>query len=223
MNETQRQVATKLGSTESRSVNLQQKLEITQNELMEAQRKYEEDRIAKNEEIELIMNDLERANHNYELSQKQIEYLQEQIKNSSAALPEMNVNDGSTMQMSETVSTIQTEIHAKERELAQLTTELAKLEETHSVEVVNYQRQITELSEKNRSLSTDLRSIEGTVLTFMNVFVIQIGYAKHNKAKLVDQKDYADIKRECEILKATQFSGIDETKLESQTLEGIVI
>ena len=48
---------------------------------MEAQRKYEEDRIAKNEEIELIMNDLERVNHNYETAQKQIEYLQEQLRN----------------------------------------------------------------------------------------------------------------------------------------------
>ena len=38
---------------------------------METQRKYEEDRIAKNEEIELIMNDLERANHNYEATLKQ--------------------------------------------------------------------------------------------------------------------------------------------------------
>ena len=38
---------------------------------METQRKYEEDRIAKNEEIELIMNDLERANHNYEAALKQ--------------------------------------------------------------------------------------------------------------------------------------------------------
>ena len=29
-----------------------------------------------------------------------------------------------------------------------------------------------------------------------------------------------DIKRECEILKDTQFSGTEKTKLESQTLEG---
>ena len=58
MQETQRMVASKLASTESRAVNAQQKLEAAQNELMETQRKYEEDRIAKNEEIELIMNDL---------------------------------------------------------------------------------------------------------------------------------------------------------------------
>ena len=58
MQETQRLVANKLASAESRAVNAQQKLESAQNELMETQRKYEEDRIAKNEEIELIMNDL---------------------------------------------------------------------------------------------------------------------------------------------------------------------
>ena len=43
---------------------------------------------------------------------------------------------------------------------------------------------------------------------------------KKIEAKLVDQKDYMDIKRECEILKDTQFSGTEKTKLESQTLEG---
>ena len=30
-----------------------------------------------------------------------------------------------------------------------------------------------------------------------------------------------DIKRECEILKETQFSGVEKSKMESQTLEGI--
>ena len=43
---------------------------------------------------------------------------------------------------------------------------------------------------------------------------------KAAECKLVDQKDYVDIKRECEILKETQFSGTDKAKLESQTLEG---
>ena len=46
---------------------------------------------------------------------------------------------------------------------------------------------------------------------------------KKIEAKLVDQKDYMDIKRECEILKDTQFSGTEKTKLESQTLEGYVL
>ena len=80
MIETQRMVASKLETVESRAANAQQKLEATQvcfqidwleivplkqrvrkyiqNELMEARTKFEEDRIAKNEEMELIMNDL---------------------------------------------------------------------------------------------------------------------------------------------------------------------
>ena len=43
------------------------------------------------------------------------------------------------------------------------------------------------------------------------------------ECKLVDQKDYMDIKRECEILKETQFSGVDKAKLESQTLEALLL
>ena len=63
MIETQRMVASKLETVESRAANAQQKLETTQNELMEARTKFEEDRIAKNEEIELIMNDLGKSFH----------------------------------------------------------------------------------------------------------------------------------------------------------------
>ena len=43
------------------------------------------------------------------------------------------------------------------------------------------------------------------------------------ECKLVDQKDYMDIKRECEILKETQFSGVDKAKLDSQTLEALLL
>ena len=58
------------------------------------------------------------------------------------------------------------------------------------------------MSEKNNQVTSEKKKIE---------------------AKLVDQKDYMDIKRECEILKDTQFSGTEKTKLESQTLEGFVL
>ena len=61
---------------------------------------------------------------------------------------------------------------------------------------------ILDLTEKNNLVTSEKKKIE---------------------AKLVDQKDYMDIKRECEILKDTQFSGTEKTKLESQTLEGSVL
>ena len=96
---------------------------------------------------------------------------------------------------------------------------MAKTEENHAVQVSQLQKQIhgtpfkslvyvskikyfKDLSEKNKLVTSEKKKIE---------------------AKLVDQKDYMDIKRECEILKDTQFSGTEKTKLESQTLEGIVL
>ena len=134
---------------------------------MEHQRKYEEDRIAKNEEIELIMNDLERANHNYESAQKQIEYLQEQIKTSTSGsgvpLPvgtEISDQNNGSHPVETVSSSFETEINTKERELAQLTLELAKFEENHSVEVLSYQRQIAEISEKNKKISADMKAVE---------------------------------------------------------------
>merc|ERR1712131_27776 len=194
MIETQRMVASKLETVESRAANAQQKLEATQNELMEARTKFEEDRIAKNEEMELIMNDLDRANHNYQLSQKEVEHLREQIKTGIENRPVSNTEKEFD------VASLENE--SRERELVQLTTELAKTEEKHALQVSQLQKQIQDLTEKNNLITSEKKKIE---------------------AKLVDQKDYMDIKRECEILKDTQFSGTEKTKLESQTLEALLL
>merc|ERR1711892_665695 len=191
MQETQRMVASKLASTESRAVNAQQKLEAAQNELMGTQRK--------NEEIELIMNDLERANHNYEAATKEIEHINEQrAANSNSAKSSSRESEQNEID----VAQIENEMAAKERELSQLTTELARLEKKHSLEANQLQRQLKDAHDKSAKLEQEKMFAE---------------------CKLVDQKDYIDIKRECEILKETQFSGVDKAKLESQTLEALLL
>lgn len=194
MIETQRMVAAKLETVESRAANSQQKLETTQNELMEAKTKFEEDRIAKNEEIELIMNDLDRAHQNYQSAQKEVEHLREQLKTGIQNRPVSN------LEKEFDVASLENE--SKERELAQLTSELAKSEEKSVFLQSHYQKQIQDLTEKTQFLAEERKQIE---------------------AQLVNQKDYLDIKRECEILKETQFSGIDKQKLESQTLEALLL
>merc|ERR1719447_1038740 len=113
MIETQRMVASKLETVESRAANAQQKLEAT-------------------------MNELDRANHNYQLSQKEVEHLREQIKTGIENRPVSNTEKEFD------VASLENE--SKERELVQLTTELAKTEEKHALQVSQLQKQIQDLS-----------------------------------------------------------------------------
>ena len=43
------------------------------------------------------------------------------------------------------------------------------------------------------------------------------------ESALVDQKDYCALKKELDILKSTQFAGEDEQKIESQSLETLLL
>ena len=73
--ETQQMVAGKLGQTEQRAALTQQKLESLQNELLEIRAKYEEERQAKTEELDMLESDLERATHRAETAEKEADQL----------------------------------------------------------------------------------------------------------------------------------------------------
>ena len=76
----------------------------------------------------------DRANHNYQLSQKEVEHLREQIKTGIENRPVSNTEKEFD------VASLENE--SKERELVQLTTELAKTEEKHALQVSQLQKQI---------------------------------------------------------------------------------
>ena len=78
---------------------------------------------------------IERANHNYEAAIKQVEHLQERTVKPIK-------NDDENKKSDIDVEQIENEIQAKERELTQLTTELARLEKKHTVEMGQLQRQL---------------------------------------------------------------------------------
>ena len=82
----------------------------------------------------ILYQDLDRANHNYQLSQKEVEHLRDQIKTGIENRPVSNTEKEFD------VASLENE--SKERELVQLTTELAKTEEKHALQVSQLQKQI---------------------------------------------------------------------------------
>ena len=78
--ETQQMVAGKLGQTEQRAALTQQKFESLQNELLEIRAKYEEERQAKSEELDMLESDLERATHRAESAEKEADQLRSAFK-----------------------------------------------------------------------------------------------------------------------------------------------
>ena len=64
-----------------------QKLEGLQNELMETRSKFEEERTAKNEEVELLLADLDRANLNAQAAAKEAEELRNSFESQPKVQP----------------------------------------------------------------------------------------------------------------------------------------
>ena len=87
-----------------------------------------------NLEVQHLCRISDRANHNYQLSQKEVEHLREQIKTGIENRPVSNTEKEFD------VASLENE--SKERELVQLTTELAKTEEKHALQVSQLQKQI---------------------------------------------------------------------------------
>ena len=112
-------------------------METLQNELLETRSKFEEERTAKNEEMELIIADLDRANHRAEASAKESEELRSSLlqKGQSAQNETGDGNDKNTI-----ITGLEAELTRKEREISQLTSDLTATEDKNTIEITNYQR-----------------------------------------------------------------------------------
>jgi len=196
--ETQQMVAGKLGQTEQRAALTQQKLESLQNELLEIRAKYEEERQAKTEELDMLESDLERATHRAETAEKEADQLREKLSSSVSAVEHSSDNSD----LSANLAGLEAELSRKEREINHLSTEFSAASEKSQVIVAQLNRQLDALTEKNEKLISEKTELESA---------------------LVDQKDFCALKKELDILKSTQFAGEDEQKIESQSLETLLL
>ncbi|XP_070316359.1 homeobox protein cut-like 1 isoform X6 [Odocoileus virginianus] len=189
LQETQMSTTSKLEEAEHKVQTLQTALEKTQTELFDLKTKYDEEITAKADEIEMIMTDLERANQRAEVAQREAETLREQLSsaNHSLQLASQIQKAPDVEQAIEvlTRSSLEAELAAKEREIAQLVEDVQRLQANLSKLRENSASQISQLEQQLSAKNSTLKQLE---------------------EKLKGQADYEEVKKELNILKSMEFA-----------------
>ncbi|XP_057604066.1 homeobox protein cut-like 1 isoform X5 [Hippopotamus amphibius kiboko] len=189
LQETQMSTTSKLEEAEHKVQTLQTALEKTRTELFDLKTKYDEEITAKADEIEMIMTDLERANQRAEVAQREAETLREQLSsaNHSLQLASQIQKAPDVEQAIEvlTRSSLEVELAAKEREIAQLVEDVQRLQASLTKLRENSASQISQLEQQLSAKNSTLKQLE---------------------EKLKGQSDYEEVKKELNILKSMEFT-----------------
>ncbi|CBY10338.1 unnamed protein product [Oikopleura dioica] len=146
----------------------------------------------------MLESDLERATHRAETAEKDADQLRQKLSSSMSAIEHSSENSD----LSANLAGLEAELSRKEREINHLSTEFSAASEKSQVIVAQLNRQLEAITEKNEKLMCEKTELESA---------------------LVDQKDFCSLKKELDILKSTQFAGEDEQKIESQSLETLLL
>ncbi|XP_018429077.1 PREDICTED: protein CASP [Nanorana parkeri] len=189
LQETQMSTSSKLEETEHRVQVLQAALDKSQTALFDLKAKYDEETSAKADEIEMIMTDLERANQRAEVVQREAEDLKEQLSSFNKSLQHapqaQKPPDTEQTLEGAACSSMEVELTAKEREIAQLVEDVQRLQASLTKLRENSATQITQLEQQLNTKNNTLKQLE---------------------EKLKGQADYEEIKKELNILKSMEFS-----------------
>uniref|UniRef100_A0ABK0LWE7 Protein CASP n=1 Tax=Rattus norvegicus TaxID=10116 RepID=A0ABK0LWE7_RAT len=187
LQETQMSTTSKLEEAEHKLQTLQTALEKTRTELFDLKTKYDEETTAKADEIEMIMTDLERANQRAEVAQREAETLGEQLSSANHSLQLASQIQKAPDVAIEvlTRSSLEVELAAKEREIAQLVEDVQRLQASLTKLRENSASQISQLEQQLNAKNSTLKQLE---------------------EKLKGQADYEDVKKELTTLKSMEFA-----------------
>ncbi|XP_070422472.1 homeobox protein cut-like 1 isoform X12 [Equus przewalskii] len=187
LQETQMSTTSKLEEAEHKVQTLQTALEKTRTELFDLKTKYDEEITAKADEMEMIMTDLERANQRAEVAQREAETLREQLSSANHSLQLASQIQKAPDVAIEvlTRSSLEVELAAKEREIAQLVEDVQRLQASLSKLRENSASQISQLEQQLSAKNSTLKQLE---------------------EKLKGQADYEEVKKELNILKSMEFA-----------------
>ncbi|XP_044285762.1 homeobox protein cut-like 1 isoform X3 [Varanus komodoensis] len=192
LQETQMSTASKLEEAEHKAQALQTALEKTRTELFDLKTKYDEETTAKSDEIEMVMTDLERANQRAEVAQREAESLREQLSSANKSLQlATQIQKAPDVEQALEVltrSSLEVELAAKEREIAQLVADVQRLQGSLTTLRENSTSQISQLEQQLTDKNCTLKQLE---------------------EKLKVQADYEEVKKELNILKSMEFAPSD--------------
>eukprot|EP00795_Rhopilema_esculentum_P015573 gene15573-6840_t len=186
LQEVQLNLASQLGEAESKIKNLQIELEEAHSDLFDVKSKAEEESAARFSELEMIGVDLDRANQRCLSAEKYAESLKDQLTQALEARKTDQTEQERLDQSLHSVTTasLEVQIAAKDRELAQL------VDEVHHMQSVS--NKLRETSKREISL---LEEQLAEKVSLVDSF----------KSKLEAQEDYDEIKRELNIFKIIEF------------------
>uniref|UniRef100_A0A5F8GH09 Homeobox protein cut-like n=1 Tax=Monodelphis domestica TaxID=13616 RepID=A0A5F8GH09_MONDO len=162
LQETQMSTASKLEEAEQKVQTLQTALEKTRTELFDLKSKYDEETAAKADEIEMIMTDLERANQRAEVAQREAETLREQLSSANKSLQlATQIQKAPDVAIEVlTRSSLEVELAAKEREIAQLVEDVQRLQASLTKLRENSASQISQLEQQLSAKNSTLKQLE---------------------------------------------------------------
>lgn len=194
----------KLGETEAKCLSLQSQLQKSQNELFELKAKQDELLNGKSLEIDLLMQDIDKLNERVTNSERLAEQYANKLAEQQSLKSESIVNEQQQEQMNYQNSTLEIELIAKEREIAQLVEDLQKLRLKSDKAREFYEKQRLQLEERLTSREKTVEQLE---------------------LELRKKLDYDEIKKELNILKSIEFSeqyGTDASTSVSAAAAGLV-
>ncbi|XP_042893481.1 protein CASP-like [Penaeus japonicus] len=207
LGETQESVMRRLQDAESRAQTLQSTLDQTQSELFELKSKSEESNFARSDEINILLNDLERANQRATISERESAQLKEQLQSLTAAhnsltenMSVMSTSANEVELSAETLarSSLEIELASKDKEISQLVEDIKQLQNSLNILRDTSSSQIRALEENQESNTRTISTLE---------------------AKVQQQRDYDEIKRELSIMKSVEFGTISKDGGEESSLE----
>lgn len=203
LQETQLSVAKKLGEAEHKVSTLQNALETTQSELFDLKSKYDEATSAKSDEMEMIMADLERANERAAAAERTADQLKQHLASATQNLAQAEqMQKAPDMEQAIDIlkrSSLEVELAAKEKEIAQLVEDVQRLQSTVNKLRDSSASQVAKLEEELEEKSCSLQKLEDI---------------------LKSQEDYDEIKRELNLLKSIEFGSSGEDSSQPSAGEG---
>ncbi|KAK7086455.1 intra-Golgi vesicle-mediated transport [Halocaridina rubra] len=199
--ETQESVMRRLQDAETRALTLQSTLDQTQSELFELKSKSDESNVARADETDMLMNDLERANQRAVIAERESAMVREQLEaltiahnaqaeNMSISVSSINEVESSADSLAR--SSLEIELASKDKEISQLVEDIKQLQLSLNALRDASTKQIQELEENLNKNAQTISKLEG---------------------KISQQKDYDEIKRELSIMKSVEF-GMSSKKTE---------
>ncbi|KAA0203850.1 hypothetical protein HAZT_HAZT000714 [Hyalella azteca] len=182
----------RMEEAEAKTRTLQHTLEVTQSQLFEHRGKVEELLAAHSEEVNILADDLDRANHRAMQAEKDAARLREMLENAAKKMSDEPATVSQIDADAEMLarSSLEVELSIKDKEVVQLVQEVKKLQ-------AGYKQVRDETETKINNLETKLAEKSMLVDDLQKI--------------LDEQKDYQEVKRELAIVKSVEFGSCSET------------